>query len=399
LNAAIAIDAMGGDQAPREVVKGAILAARHLPEVPLLLVGKEEQVRAELDLAHWKGESLRVIPAEHVIEMGDSPVEALRRKRGSSIEEAVRLVREGQASAVVSAGNTGACVAASTILLGHLPRVKRAGIAVAFYAGHRPVVVIDVGANVAAKPEHLMQYGIMASLYAREILGVDNPRVGLLNVGEEDEKGNRLAKETYGLFQRTSLNFVGNIEGVEIFQGACDVVVCDGFTGNIVLKVSEGLAERLVALFKTVLERSVAEVAGEMGVGGEMGLPEEAGFTAEAGFAEEGGFAKGKGASLKSAGRAGGSGGKAVVESELLGLGKLENLLRRSLGALHERLDYAEYGGAPLLGAKGVVIIAHGRSDSKAIFNAIRAAKRMSELDINRHISEELRAFSEQRVS
>jgi glycerol-3-phosphate acyltransferase PlsX len=344
----IAIDAMGGDRAPSEVVKGAVAAARQMPDLNLHLVGNEELVRNELEAAEWGGENIRIVPAKHVIEMGDSPIEALRRKRGSSIEEAVLLLRQGEADAVVSAGNTGACVAASTLRLGLLPRVKRAGIAVAFYAGDRPVIIIDVGANVASKPEHLIQYGIMASLYSRRILEVENPRVSLLNVGEEDEKGNRLTKETHGLFQKTRLNFVGNIEGVEIFRSASDVVVCDGFTGNIVLKVAEGLAERLVELFKEVLGQALDPAVVSTGEGGKGG--EQAAVAA---------------------------------------------VLRRSLGKVHERLDYSEYGGAPLLGVNGVVIIAHGRSDAKAIFNAIRVARLIAELDLNRDITEEIQAFSE----
>ncbi|MBI4605286.1 MAG: phosphate acyltransferase PlsX, partial [Planctomycetes bacterium] len=255
MTTSIAIDAMGGDHAPRQVVLGTIQSARSHPHVRHILVGREAEVRAELEAAGWRSSvgdgriddgRIDVVPAEHVIGMGDSPVESLRRKRGSSIEVAVRLVKTGEAAAMVSAGNTGACVAAATILLGLLPEVRRAGIAVAFHAGASPVVVIDVGANVSSKPEHLIQYGIMANLYARSVLSVENPRIGLLNIGEEDEKGNPLAKTTHQLFSRTRLNFLGNVEGVEIFRGVCDVVVCDGFVGNIVLKVSEGLAERLV---------------------------------------------------------------------------------------------------------------------------------------------------------
>jgi glycerol-3-phosphate acyltransferase PlsX len=334
---AIAIDAMGGDRAPREVVRGAILAAREDPRQPLLLAGDEARVHEELRAGGWDGDNIEVVPARCVIGMSDSPVEALRRKRGSSIEVATRLVKDGRAFAVLGAGNTGACVAASTLLLGVLPNVKKAGIAVAFTTGETRVVVIDVGANVYSKPEHLIQYGVMASLYAREILGVEQPRVGLLNIGEEDEKGNLLAKATHALFQKTKLNFIGNVEGVELFRGACEVVVCDGFVGNIVLKTAEGMAERLMGLFQKVLTES---------------------FDGHSASAE------------------------------------ISTALKTAMGQLERKLDYSEYGGAPLLGVNGVTIIAHGRSDAKAIFNAIRVARRMGEIDLNGRFSDELCALS-----
>jgi phosphate acyltransferase len=334
---AIAIDAMGGDRAPREIVRGAILAARQSPAIPLILAGDEARVREELEAGGWDGSNIEVVPSRCVIEMGDSPVEALRKKRGSSIEIATRLVKEGRAFAVVGAGNTGAAVAASTLLLGVLPNVKKAGIAVSFSTGDTRVVVIDVGANVYSKPEHLIQYGVMASLYAREILGVESPRVGLLNIGEEDEKGNALAKTTHTLFQKTKLNFIGNVEGVEVFRGVCEVVVCDGFVGNILLKTAEGMAERLLGLFHHAVKRA--------------------------------------------------------IESHPAGP-DLPPSLREVVGEMERKLDYAEYGGAPLLGVNGVTIIAHGRSDQRAILNAIRVAQRMGEIDLNARFSEELFALS-----
>jgi len=345
---------MGGDHAPGEVVKAAVRAAREIPNVKLFLVGIEEAVRRELDVAGWDGagsspdERIQVVAAKHVIGMGESPVEALRRKRGSSIEEAVKLVRDGDAMAFLSAGNTGACVAASQLFLGLLPNVKKPGILVTLRIGRRPVCIIDVGANIASKPEHLIQYGVMGSLYAREIVEVENPRVGLLNIGEEDEKGNRLVKLTRGIFEEMNLNFVGNVEGAEVFRGTCDVVVCDGFTGNIVLKVSEGLAEQIVGLFKDVLERSARD-AGVSGTAVDT-----------------------------------------AVDTAVGGGDDVRGILRRSLENLERTLDYSEYGGAPLLGVDGVVIISHGKSDAKAIFNAIRVAKRMIEVNINLRISEQV---------
>ena len=333
---AIAIDAMGGDKAPCEVVRGAIIHAREHPEVPLILAGDEIRVREELQAGGWDGSNIEIAHAKTVIAMDDSPVEALRRKRGSSIEVATRLVKDGRAFAVVGAGNTGACVAASTLFLGVLPNVKKAGIAVAFQTSETKVMVIDVGANINAKPEHLIQYGIMASLYAKEILGVERPRVGLLNIGEEDAKGTTLAKNSHGLFQKTKLNFIGNIEGVEIFRGKCDVVVCDGFVGNIVLKTAEGMAECLLGLFHGALSEAVK------------------------------------------------------TEPKGSGMG---STLKEAVNRVERKIDYSEYGGAPLLGVDGVTIIAHGRSDAKAISNAIRVAWRMGEINLNAQISDELKSL------
>jgi glycerol-3-phosphate acyltransferase PlsX len=336
---AIAIDAMGGDRAPQEVVRGAILAARESPHIPLFLAGDEARVREELKAGGWDGSNIEVVPSKTVIDMKDSPVEALRKKKDSSIEVATRLVKDGRAFAVVGAGNTGACVAASTLLLGVLPHVKKAGIAVGFLTGETKVVVIDVGANIYSKPEHLIQYGIMASIYAQEILGVESPRVGLLNIGEEDKKGNALVKTTHDLFRGTKINFVGNVEGGEIFRGGVDVVVCDGFVGNIVLKTAEGMAERLMSLVHGVLKDTALKSP----------IPSDA--------------REGTGATLQEA-----------------------------VGRLERKLDYSEYGGAPLLGVNGITIIAHGRSDAKAIFNAIRMARKMGEINLNARISKELRA-------
>ena len=334
---------MGGDHAPDEIVEGAVQAAREMPDTRICLVGREQPIHQRLEALDYSGNNIAVCPAEHVIEMGDSPVEALRKKRGSSIEEAVKLVRSEEAHAFVSAGNTGACVVAAQLGLGLLPKVKKPGILVTILAGDRPVSVIDAGANVTPKPIHLVQYGIMGSLYSSEIINIDNPRVGLLNIGGEDRKGNRLVKATKLLFEETQLNFRGYVEGDEIFRGSCDVIICDGFTGNAVLKVSEGLAERLMSVFHQVLESSLgsAEAAAD-GVSDE----ERSGSAAD--------------------------------------------LLRLSLLNLRRKVDYSEYGGAPLLGVNGVVIVAHGRSDAKAIFNAVKVAKRMVDVNINRDITERI---------
>lgn len=348
---------MGGDKAPREVVRGAVEVARdHPQDLRIALVGQAPRVEAELKEAGWDGSNIDVIHAEHVIEMGDSPVVALRKKKGSSVEVAVRRVREGNAVAMVSAGNTGACVAGATLLLGLLPEVRRAGIAVTLSAGNRPIVICDVGANIASKPEHLLQYGFMASLYSREVLGVTDPRVGLLNIGEENEKGTSVTKATNTTFSQADLNFVGNVEGGDIFRGTCDVAICDGFVGNIVLKTSEGLAEQLVDLFRRTVEEALGAV--EEKLRGSTGAAQSAGGQPAAGP---------------------------------------ETLFREVIGTLRGKVDYSEYGGAPLLGVNGVVIIAHGRSDAKAIANAIRVSKRMAETDVNRRITDEIRTFSGQK--
>lgn len=337
MTVSIAIDAMGGDRAPREVVHGAVRAALEIPDIHLFLVGQEDRVREELALLEWQGDTIDVVPAETVIAMSDSPVESLSKKRGSSIEVASRLVRTKEASAFVSAGNTGACVAAASLFLGRLKPVKRPGIAVVLQTGGNPVTVIDVGANINCKPEHLLQYAVMASIYSEEILGLERPRVGLMNIGEEDEKGHALAKQTHSLFLQTGLNYHGNVEGADLFRGELGVVVCDGFVGNIVLKVAEGLAERLLALFMGAITQGLRELPDSPTI-----MP--------------------------------------VVQKSF------EDLLRT--------LDYSEYGGAPLLGVNGTVIIAHGRSDSKAIVNAIKLARRMAVVNLNSRITDELQKFT-----
>ena len=326
MNVSIAIDAMGGDQAPHEIVRGATLVAEVAKDVTLNLVGQEDVLHDELEKCGGKAPNIVIVPAEHVITMSDSPVEALSRKKGSSIELAIRLVKDGKAAAVVSAGNTGASVAASLLFLGRLKAVKRPGIAVVFSTGKNPVVIIDVGANVHGKPDHLIQYGVMASIYSRVILGVENPRVGLLNVGEEEEKGTSVAKTTHSLMQKTDVNFIGNVEGADIFKGNVEVVICDGFVGNIVLKLCEGLSEFLMKLAIRALKQGMES------------LPN----SAEVGMA-----------------------------------------LKKAFGSLEKQIDYSEYGGAPLLGVNGTVIIAHGRSDAKAISNAIQVAIKMTEVNLN----------------
>ena len=337
----IAVDAMGGDRAPAAVVRGALKAVEEMEGLRVELVGSEPEILRELEAAAWEGDSITVVPASETVGMGESPVEAVRSKKDSSVSVGLKRVRDGQACALVSAGNTGASVAAASLLLRTLPEVRKAGIAVVLNVGIRPLILMDVGANVEARPEHLVQYGVMASLYASRIHSVEDPSVGLLNIGEENAKGNRLAKQTHDLFRASDVSFRGNVEPGELFRGICDVAVCDGFTGNIVLKLAEGLAERLFLMFKDGAGQVVSELA-------------DAGEPAPA----------------------------------------VSELVQVALARLGDTIDYAESGGAPLLGVNGTVIISHGRSGSKAISNAIRMANKMAEVDINSEIVENLRTLS-----
>jgi glycerol-3-phosphate acyltransferase PlsX len=323
----LAIDAMGGDHAPGEIVRGVIGARDALPDDAFLLVGDADTIEAELDAAAADRDRLEVVPAAERIGMGEAPVEAVRRRPDSSLRRAVELMADDRADAVVSAGNTGAFVAAAHMIAKRLPGVRRPGISVVFPTVHGPVVVIDVGANVDSRPVHLLQYGLMASVYAREVFGVDDPRVGILSIGEESQKGNELAREARDLMARSALNFLGNAEGRDIFNGRFDVVVCDGFVGNIVLKCVEALAD---SVFQTVMTE-VRE------------MPDD---TREA--------------------------------------------LMPVMRDLQRRHDSEEYGGAPLLGVNGVVIICHGNAKARAVTNALRAAATYARQEVNRTIVQEI---------
>ncbi len=323
----LAVDAMGGDDAPREIVKGVVYAAEQSAETQYLLVGRQAAIEAELSQFAPARDRIAVVEAPDVIEMDEVPVEALKRKRVASITRAVGLVRQGKAQAIVSAGNTGAAVAASYMSLGTLKGIRRPGIAATFYVKEQPVVIMDVGANIHCKPADLLRYGIMASLYAQEVLGVRAPRIGLLNIGEEEKKGIALTRETAELFQRAEpeIAFVGNVEGDALFRGLCDVIICDGFVGNIVLKVSEGLAENVMQVFMDEFEKC-----------------------------------SGAGAAL--------------------------DMFHAALDRFRWRIDYAEQGGAPLLGVNGVCIVCHGRSQARAMANAMRCAVRMVQKNLNHKI-------------
>lgn len=327
----IAVDAMGGDHAPKSEVEGAIRAARTL-DVKVILVGHQDQVRHELDQHDgWRELPIEIVHASERVTMEDSAAKAFRTKRDSSLRVACRLVREGQAQGVVSAGNTGAVMATSKMVQGVVPGVDRPALAGVFpTVKGNPVVVVDVGANVDCSPQQLAQFAVMGEIYSRIILHRDRPRVGLLSIGEEEHKGNDLTRETSPLLKNLNLNFIGNVEGRDIYGGEVDVVVCDGFIGNVALKVSEGLGE----MVKTLLHESL-----------------EATITRKIGFV----------------------------------------LSRAAYVDFKKRLDYSEYGGAPLLGVRGVCIICHGRSNANAMKNAIRVAAEFAQGEINSKIERELK--------
>jgi glycerol-3-phosphate acyltransferase PlsX len=323
----VVVDAAGGDNAPLEPVKGAVKAAADFPDTTITLVGPEEDIEKILAQSDALPANLGILPATESIGMHESPVRALREKKNSSINIGIKMVADGDADAFLSAGNTGAVVAASTLKMGLLQGVQRPGIAIPVIALDHPVVIIDVGANIHCKPTHLLQYGIMASLFAQNVLSMDNPRVGLLNVGEEERKGTDLQKEAFDLLHESRLNFVGNIEAHDIFFGGCDIVICEGFVGNVLLKTCESLVQKIMEYFKTQIQES---------------------FRRKIGFA----------------------------------------LCKDVFKTTKEMADYAEYGGALLLGVNGVTIISHGKSDARAIYSAIREARSFISHGVNNIISE-----------
>ncbi|MGM0610039.1 MAG: phosphate acyltransferase PlsX [Thermodesulfobacteriota bacterium] len=308
----LAIDAMGGDHGPEVVLPGALQAARK-DNLSLLLVGDETVISRELSRLDVHGLNLEIVHAPEVIGMSEKPSEALRRRKNSSIQAAFKKVREKKAQGVVSAGNSGATLGCGMFVLGRIKGIERPALASILPTEKKPAILLDVGANVDCKPYHLAQFGIMADVLAKYVLHIDNPRVGLLTIGEEEGKGNNLTREASRLLSMSSLNFIGNVEGRDMFKGDVDVFVCDGFVGNISLKLMEGLALSLTKLLKTEVKKSIL---------------------ARLGF--------------------------------LIGIKALKNFTKR--------IDYAEYGGAPLLGLKGIATVCHGSSNSKAIYNATRMA-------------------------
>lgn len=328
----IALDAMGGDLGTVELITGALLAVKQAG-LCVSLVGDENLLQQHLHTLAPDPETAALITIVHssqVVEMDEHPVDAIRKKKDASVMVAFDLVRHGGANAAVSAGNSGATMAAAIRKLGRLGGIARPGIASLFPTLQNPVVMMDIGANVDCRPQHLFQFGVMASAFSR-INGVQNPRVGLLSIGEESGKGNSLVKEAYPLLDKSALNFIGNVEGQDVFLGDVDVIVCDGFVGNVCLKVSEGLADAAMQMLRDEIVKS---------------LPAKIGYL----------------------------------------------LARNAFKSFKKRVDYAEYGGAPLLGIDGIGIICHGKSTSHAIKNAILEAAKMAKGNINRDILENLAA-------
>ncbi len=317
----IAVDGMGSDNSPFSEVEGAIEAAREYG-VHVILVGKEDILSPLLHENGGDGLSIEIRNATQIIAMDEKPTDALRKKRDSSVRVAAELVRGGDAVGLVSAGNTGAVMAISKMVIGVVPGVDRPALAaiVPTLKGH--AVLLDVGANVACKPHHLVQFAVMGHLFSRKIVGIDSPRVGLMSVGEEASKGTDLTKEVHRALKEVRLNFIGNVEGRDIYNGRADVIVCDGFTGNVALKTSEGLIEAVLKLLRDELSSNLQAKLGAL-------------------------------------------------------------LSQQSFKRLKKRLDYSEYGGAPLIGLRGVSIICHGRSNGYAIKNAIRVAKEYAEHQLN----------------
>jgi len=325
----IAVDAMGGDHAPRPEVEGSVLAAQEYG-VRVLLVGQSNAIRHELARFSKPSLPIEIVPASEVITMEDHPAQAFRRKKDSSVHVGVRLAKEERADAFVSAGNTGAVMTAAKFILGTLPSVDRVALAAPFPNARGGVsVLLDVGANVDSKPEHLLQFGVMGEIYYRLTFGSRKPRVGLLSIGEEETKGNELTRAVYDRFKLLPVQFVGNVEGNDLFSGKVDVIVCDGFVGNIALKICEGLAIEIVKFLRKTFKGSLASQLGYL-------------------------------------------------------------LSRGAFKGLKRTMDYSEYGGAPLLGVRGVCVISHGKSNANAIKNAIRVAAGLAKARVNERIEQEL---------
>ena len=325
----IAIDAMGGDNAPKEIISGALEAVDMLDsEDRLILVGVEDVITSQLPRKARKQGIISVVDAPQIIEMDEKPIESLRKKVKSSISVMAKLAKHGHADAVISAGNTGACVAAFQMRMRNLEGVNRPGIAVVFPTFEGPVTICDVGANIACKPINIYQYAVMSSIYSQYVLGIESPRVGLMSIGKEDAKGNEVVKRARELMKSdANLNFIGNIEGRDIFNGACDVAVCEGFVGNVILKLTEGLVGGLFKAIKHELSQEKLRLA------------------------------------LK---------------------------FKPIMMCIYKKYDYHEYGGAPLLGVNGTAMICHGSSKSKTIRNAILSSKNYYTKKINERIVEHL---------
>ena len=327
----VAVDAMGGDFAPRHVVDGALAATRHF-DLGVALVGPGALVDAELRRhADVDSTRIRIIDAPDVVEMDESPSAALRRKPGASIKVAAEAVARGEAAGLFSAGHTGATVMAAHGPFGMLPGVDRPALAATIPTRQRPAVLLDVGASVECRPQHLFQFAVMGSRYVRVAFGIEAPRVGLLSIGEEATKGNELTREAHQLLKAAPLQFIGNIEARDVYSGQADVIVCDGFTGNVALKISEGLVDVIEGLLSEELSSTITMRVGSL-------------------------------------------------------------LTRRALRRFRRRVDYSEYGGAPLLGVGGVTVVGHGRSSAKAVRNAVAMAYRFADAQLIERLERDIAA-------
>lgn len=329
----IALDAMGGDKAPRVIIEGALAAQEEIgDETRLVLVGRTDMISEEMGRLGVSPGSIEIVDARDIIAMDEQPSATLRKKRASSIAVALRLQHEGKVNGFISAGNTGAVAANALFTLGRIEGVKRAAIATYVPTDGGGCILLDVGANIDCTPQQLLQFGIMGSCYAGLVLGRTNPRVGLINVGEESSKGTEVVQNAYGLLEDSGLNFIGNVEGRDIFQGSVDVAVCDGFVGNIILKFAESVVDMVYVVMRQAL---MSTARGRLG-----GL-----------------------------------------------------LLKPAFRELRNRFDYAEYGSAPLLGVNGICTIAHGSSSAKAIKNAVLATQRYIRYDVTSAIRERLNEY------
>ena len=331
----IALDAMGGDFGPPNIVGGAVMALKEYSHIAkLFLVGDTPRIEAELKRHGCNDGRIEIVHATQVVEMTDGAVDAVRRKKDSSVSRAVDLVKKGDAAAIVSAGHTGAAVAATTIKLRTLPGVDRPGIAAVIPSETNIFVLIDAGANSDPRADHMVQYAIMGSVYSRHVLGYEKPAVGLMSIGDEDMKGSDLTKEVFKMLKQSGLNFRGNIEGHDLFADPVEVVVCDGFVGNVILKTCESIGDAIFKWLKHELMKSKTRMAGAY-------------------------------------------------------------LARNAFLTIKKKVNYEEYGGMPLLGVNGICIIAHGASTPLAIKNALRVAAESIEQQVNPHIVEEVRRYHE----
>lgn len=332
----IAVDAFGGDHAPEEIVQGCVNATQSL-DAEIILVGNEEVISRLLNNKSFPAGKISIVHASEVIETGEAPVEAIRKKKDSSLVKALELVKNKEADAIVSAGNTGAYLAGAVQILRRLKGIKRPALTTVMPTASDPCVIMDVGANADCRPEYLVQFAHMGAIYVESIMGVKNPKVGLLNIGAEESKGNALTKEAHQLLKNAKLNFVGNVEARDLLAGKVHVIVCDGFTGNVVIKLIEGTASTLFSMLKSVFYQSMVT---KLAAG----------------------------------------------------------ILKPGLRTIKKKMDYSEYGGAPFMGIDGVVFKAHGSSDHVAIENALRAAAAYSSAGINEQIRKAIEPDSEEKI-